>query len=189
MKKNLLLTSRIKAFESIVSSAECKGEAGEIISIEHGIQTINEQLIKSRENNLSVYVVGNGGSAGVASHVVNDFVNIGKLKAHSFHDISLLTCMANDYGYKNVYSEPLRTMIKSDDILIAISSSGESENILNAADIAKKNGAYVITFSGFKPDNCLREKGDINIYLSSDDYGFVEYGHAFILHNITDRFM
>ena len=94
MKKNLLLTSRIKAFESIVSSAECKGEAGEIISIEDGIQTINEQLIKSRENNLSVYVVGNGGSAGVASHVVNDFVNIGKLKAHSFHDISLLTCMA-----------------------------------------------------------------------------------------------
>ena len=95
---------------------------------------------------LSVYVVGNGGSAGIASHVVNDFVNIGKLKAYSFHDISLLTCMANDYGYKNVYSEPLRIMIKSDDILIAISSSGESENIINSTDTAKKNGAYVINF-------------------------------------------
>ena len=189
MKKNLSLTGRIKAFESIVSSAECSNIKGEKISIESGIETINEQLIRIKENDLSVYVVGNGGSAGIASHVVNDLVNIGKLKAHSFHDISLLTCMANDYGYKNVYSEPLRIMIKSDDILIAISSSGESENIINSTDTAKKNGAYVITFSGFKLDNRLREKGDINIYLSSDDYGFVEYGHAFILHNITDRFM
>ena len=91
MKKNLSLTSRIKVFESIVSSAECSNIKGEKISIENGIETINEQLIRSRENDLSVYVVGNGGSAGIASHVVNDFVNIGKLKAYSFHDISLLT--------------------------------------------------------------------------------------------------
>ena len=73
------------------------------------------------------------------------------------------------------------------DILIAISSSGQSRNIVNAVAVAKKNGATVITLSGFQDNNPLRQIGHYNLWLNSKDYGQVEIGHAFILHYLTDR--
>jgi D-sedoheptulose 7-phosphate isomerase len=73
-------------------------------------------------------------------------------------------------------------------VLIAISSSGNSINIRNAVDIAKKHQAMIVTLSGFSESNPLRKMGNINIWLDSDDYGFVEIGHQFLLHNIADRF-
>ena len=132
--------------------------------------------------------MGNGGSAAVASHALVDFINVAKIHTQVLHESSLITCMANDYGYENAYSRVLSTFMKSGDILIAISSSGKSVNICNAAKEAKKVGAKVITFTGFNEDNSLRRLGDINFWLNSNDYGYVEVGHQFILHNISDRF-
>ena len=95
--------------------------------------------------------------------------------------------MANDYGYENVFSNIIKHTLKPKDVLIAISSSGQSENIIAAVKAAKNNDSIVITFSGFKQDNKLRTSGDINFWSNSDDYGIVEIAHQFILHNIADR--
>jgi D-sedoheptulose 7-phosphate isomerase len=189
MTIDMSILTRIEMFQSIIASAECTDGKSKKKSLDDGLEAIKNYLDKAKNNDNSIYIVGNGGSAGIASHVVNDMINVAKLKAFTFHDISLLTCMANDYGYENVYAEPLRNMLRKGDMLIAISSSGKSNNIINATKMARLKGANIITFSGFEADNELRKQGDLNIYLSSNDYGFVEYGHAFILHNITDRFM
>lgn len=145
-------------------------------------------LAQVRKSQNSVYVIGNGGSAGVASHAVIDFVNVAKLRAFTLHESALLTCMANDYGYENAFAKILAQMAKPGDVLIAISSSGNSKNIRNAAVQMTGNGGAVITLSGFVGSNPLRALGDINIWLDSCDYGFVEIGHQFILHNMSDRF-
>ena len=79
-------------------------------------------------------------------------------------------------------------MAKPGDALVAISSSGKSPNICNAAAQVRGSGGTVITLSGFASDNPLRRLGDINIWLDSTDYGFVEIGHQFVLHNVADRF-
>ncbi|HIE00255.1 MAG TPA: SIS domain-containing protein [Thiotrichaceae bacterium] len=185
--KDMGLITRVTAFAEVVSTCCCSDSLGKILAIEATFENILHQLNEIQKNNHSLFLIGNGGSAGIASHALVDFVNIGKLKAFTLHDVSLLTCMANDYGYENVYSQALESLISEQDILIAISSSGQSPNILNAADKALNKKATVITLTGFDKNNPLRSRGDINIWLNSDDYGFVELGHGFILHNLADR--
>lgn len=149
---------------------------------------VMRRLAQACESQGSVYVIGNGGSAGVASHAVIDLVNVAKLRAFTLHEPALLTCMANDYGYEQAFARLLAQMAKPGDVLIAISSSGNSANIRNAATQMTDSGGAVITLSGFAADNPLRSLGDINIWLDSRDYGLVEIGHQFILHNMSDRF-
>jgi D-sedoheptulose 7-phosphate isomerase len=141
-----------------------------------------------RKNARNLYLVGNGGSAGVASHSATDFFNVAKLKAVTLHESALLTCMANDFGYENAFARMLSQMVQPGDVVIAISSSGNSPNIRNAATQARENGGTVVTLSGFASDNLLRSMGEINIWLDSNQYGLVEIGHQFILHNVSDRF-
>jgi D-sedoheptulose 7-phosphate isomerase len=181
------LITRVAAFAEIVSACCCSDNQGKILALETALETILYQLNEIQKKNHSLFLIGNGGSAGIASHALVDFVNIGKLKAFTLHDVSLLTCMANDYGYEKVYSQALESLITEQDILIAISSSGQSPNILNAANTALNKKATVITLTGFDKNNPLRSRGDINIWLNSEDYGFVELGHGFILHNLADR--
>ena len=144
-------------------------------------------LFRSQKGN-KVVLFGNGGSAGVAAHAATDFFNVAKIKTFTLHESSLLTCMTNDFGYENAFAKMLDQVINNNDVLIAISSSGNSINIRNAVEVAKKHKATIITLSGFSKDNPLRKMGNINIWLDSNDYGFVEIGHQFLLHNIADRF-
>ena len=191
MKKTLeklSLQSRINQFSSTFESIELTEKHGALMSIEQGIEILMNMLFLTRKNNNTVYVIGNGGSAAVASHAVTDLSNVGKFRAFTLHDQSLLTCMVNDYGYENAFSRILGQVAMQGDILIAISSSGSSMNICNAASQMVDRGGKVITLTGFAEDNTLRTLGDINIWLNSDDYGFVEIGHQFILHNLSDRF-
>src|SRR5205823_5424508 len=98
-------------------------------SLEHVVQLLRD----ARRHNAGVYVIGNGGSAAVASHAVTDFLNIGRLRAMSVHDAALLTCMANDFGYDQAFARVLSTVARSGDIVFTISSSGRSSNMCNAA--------------------------------------------------------
>ena len=118
--------------------------------------------------------------------MMEDWAKILKYESFSFSDPALITCFANDYGYENAITEWLRIYLKPDDILVAISSSGNSANIINAVEFANRNKSIVITLSGFKPDNKLRNKGTINFYLNSTSYGIVECYHQTILHTILD---
>ena len=95
--------------------------------------------------------------------------------------------MANDYGYENAFARILYTLAQPGDALIAISSSGKSPNICNAAAKVRELGGSIVTLSGFAPDNPLRALGNLNIWLDARDYGMVEIGHQFVLHNIADH--
>lgn len=133
-----------------------------------------------------IYVIGNGGSAGIASHFSNDLMKALQIPSQTLYDSNLMTCLANDIGYENVFSYPLERLIKSNDLLVAISSSGQSPNILKAVDAAQAKSAAVITLSGFKADNSLRKQGNLNFWIDRCDYGLVETAHFFLLHTVID---
>ncbi len=185
---NMQLENRVRQFSALLNSCEITRKEGTPLGIEPGISVVMEILAKVRNNGNSVYVIGNGGSAAVASHAVIDLINVAKLRAFTLHEPSVLTCIVNDYGYENAYSRLLAHIARPGDALIAISSSGRSMNIRNAASQVIDNGGSVITLSGFSPENPLRSLGEVNIWLDANDYGLVEVGHQFILHNLSDRF-
>ena len=185
---NITLTARIEKFSQIIGLTKITNIKQQTCDLETEIISLQERLLILKNGHRNLYIVGNGGSAGVAAHAVTDFFNVAKIRATTLHESSLLTCMANDFGYENAVARMLAQLINPGDAVIAISSSGNSMNMINAANIAIERGAYVVTLTGFSANNPLRELGHTNIWLDSDDYGFVEVGHQFILHNIADRF-
>lgn len=133
-----------------------------------------------------IFFVGNGGSAAIASHQAIDYTKNGGKKAVALNDPMALTCLANDYGYEHVFSKQLEHQASPWSLLIAISSSGKSQNILNAVTTAKEIGCKIITLSGFDPKNPLRRMGDVNFHIASEDYGHVEIVHLSILHSMVN---
>lgn len=133
-----------------------------------------------------IYFIGNGGSNSICSHMMEDYAKIGRFRTHAFSDASLITCYANDYGYERAMAEWLKLHFEPGDLLVAISSSGESKNILNAVAQARELGGRVISLSGFAPDNTLSKTGDINFVTPVRNYGIVECFHQTILHIILD---
>lgn len=161
----------------------------EMISLENASQGVIESLASIAKTHNKIIFLGNGGSSGIASHSATDYLKNGRLRALTLSDAATLTCLSNDYGYERVYSEWLTFHGKENDLLFAISSSGQSENILNAVKTAKDLKMKVVTFSGFKQDNPLRALGDINFYIESCEYGFVELAHQTQIHQFLDRYM
>jgi len=104
----------------------------------------------------------------------------------AFGDGAVLTCLGNDFGYADVFSRQIEWHGGAGDLLIAISSSGASPNILNGVLAARSKGSRVVTFSGFREDNPLRQTGDINFYVRAQEYGFVELAHQSLLHAMLD---
>jgi D-sedoheptulose 7-phosphate isomerase len=156
------------------------------ISDEEAFKYALEILSQVKTQKGMTYVIGNGGSAGIASHFCTDLVKTLEIPAMTFYDSNLLTCLGNDYGYEHVFSVPMKTLAKSEDVLVAISSSGKSPNIINAALMARKKGCKVITLSGFSGVNPLRQLGDLNFFIDKADYGFVEMAHFCLLHTFID---
>ncbi len=183
----MTLGARGAEFQRVVAAAEVTDQAGRRSDTEAAMVAMVGMLKELRSAGDRLYVVGNGGSAGVASHAVTDFLNVARLRAMTLHEPSLLTCMSNDFGYEVAFARILATLASPGDALIAISSSGQSANIRNAAAEMRKLGGKTVTLSGFKRDNPLRMLGDLNFWLDSTDYGMVEIGHQFVLHNIADR--
>ena len=143
-------------------------------------------LKKIKKNKKKVIIVGNGGSAAMASHVSVDLTKICKIRATNFNEADLLTCFSNDYGYENWIKKALSFYADKGDLLICISSSGESKNIINGANFAKKIGCKVITFTGFDKKNKVKKIGHINFWLNSKNYNLVEMTHHIWLLSIVD---
>jgi len=143
-------------------------------------------LTDAKKASKKILLVGNGGSAAVASHMQNDLCKAGDTQALVFTEQPLLTAYANDDGYDSAYESSMKLWAESGDVLIAISSSGSSENILRACGVAKKTDGRIITMSGFSPENPLRSIGDVNFYVPSESYGVVETAHAALGHYLTD---
>jgi D-sedoheptulose 7-phosphate isomerase len=141
---------------------------------------------KATDDGGKLMFIGNGGSAGIASHMAIDFTKNGRMPAMCFNDGAALTCMGNDYGYEEVFAKQLSFQAHKGDVLFAISSSGSSENILRAVSVARQRGCAVITMSGFKADNPLRALGDMNFYIGLSEYGLVEVAHTAMIHAVVD---
>ncbi len=187
MKKNLELSARSHEFSALLNNTRCTNLHGEKEDTEESLTNLVKQLVSTNDRGGSIYIIGNGGSAAVASHALTDFINACHLRAYTLHESSLITCMANDFGYEEAFKLILKTVFREHDFLFAISSSGKSPNIHHAVDTAKNMGGKIVTLSGFQPDNKLSKMGHLNYWLDSSDYGLVEIGHLFILHNIADR--
>ena len=143
-------------------------------------------LIKNLKKKNKIIFVGNGGSASIASHCSIDFNKTLKKRSITFNDANLITCYANDYGHENWMAEALKTYGDYGDILILISSSGKSKNIINCALRAKKNKIKIITFSGFDKNNQLKKMGFINFWVNSKKYNQIEMVHHIWLLSICD---
>jgi D-sedoheptulose 7-phosphate isomerase len=176
----------LSQFESVLNAAQwTRGTEAISSSIGEGawLDTLSQLFLHQGE----VFVLGNGGSAAIAAHVANDLTNVSGVHADALQNMAELTCHANDYGYDQAYARLLSHKMHANDVLLAISSSGKSSNLLHAVDMARQKDAKVLTFTGFSPDNPLRQLGDLNLWLDCCDYGIVEVGHQLLLHYLTDR--
>lgn len=133
-----------------------------------------------------IFFIGNGGSNAICSHMMEDFAKILGLRTFSFSDASLITCFSNDYGYDKAIEEWLKIHIEPGDYVVAISSSGNSPNIINAAEFSLGLKAHLISLSGFSPNNMLNQLGEIRFHVGIENYGIVECFHQIILHMILD---
>ncbi|MFL2809736.1 MAG: SIS domain-containing protein [bacterium] len=150
--------------------------------LEQAVMMIQE----THQSGKKIIVVGNGGSAAMASHVAVDFTKAAKIRAINFNEADLITCFANDYGYEHWVEKAMEAYADPEDLAILISSSGSSMNIINGAKKAKEMGLFVITVSGFLPDNPLRELGNVNLWVDSTEYNIVEMTHHVWLVAIID---
>ena len=141
-----------------------------------------------QQRDAHLYIIGNGGSAGMASHMAADAAKNGRLRALAFNDPSLLTATGNDLAYDQVFSLPLERLARAGDLLIAISSSGNSPNIVRALEGARRLDVGTVTLSGMRADNRARALGDLNFYVPPPRYGWAESAHQVILHYWFDQY-
>ena len=169
----------------VLTQVQCANGAGTLAladGLEQAVALVTDQTAKGRK----VMFVGNGGSASIASHQATDYLKNGGMRALAFNDAAMLTCVSNDLGYERVFEKQVAMLADPGDVLIAISSSGKSENILRAVAAGVAAGTRTITMSGFAPDNPLRQHGELAFYVPSHSYGFVEIAHLALCHCIVD---
>ena len=151
------------------------------------IISVKDVLVNTKKNNAKIMIFGNGGSAAIASHVSIDLTKNANLRSVNFNEADLITCFANDYGYERWVEKAIDFYADDNDVLILISSSGKSQNMINACKAARnKKISKIITFTGHNKDNPLSKLGDINFWINSKAYNFVENTHQIWLLSIVD---
>ena len=143
-------------------------------------------LIKKNSKRNKIIICGNGGSSSIASHVATDITKILNKKTLTFADDNLITCYANDYGYENWTLELMKIYLEPKDLVILISSSGMSQNIVNAAKYIKTKKNILITLTGFNKKNKLKKYGNVNVWVDSKKYNIIEMVHHIFLVAIID---
>ena len=140
--------------------------------------------VKNNKNKL--IFAGNGASASISDHGAVDFTKQGGVRSITFNEANLITAFSNDYGYENWTAKAIDFYANNGDVLVLTSVSGESPNIIKAAERAKEIGLKVVTFSGKSSNNSLRSLGDINFWVDSDAYNIVECIHMMWLTTVVD---
>lgn len=156
-------------------------------SIDNSFLVWKKATLLIREEKRTIFLIGNGASASMASHTAADLAKNARVRTEVFSDLSLITAIANDMGFENVFVEPLRRRMRTGDMLVAISSSGQSSNVILAAEEAQRKGGFIVTLSAMETNNKLRSLGMLNFYLPASTYGMAETGHAAILHYWIDQ--
>ena len=175
--------------KDLVDSVEVTDNGLKKIDFYDGVYKASELIQKQTSLGRKLIFIGNGASATISSHQATDFWKNGGMRAIAFNDAALITCVSNDIGYKHVFEKSIEMFADDGDILFAISSSGQSENIITGAKAAKNKNCEIITLSGFAHNNPLRSKGNINFYVPSNFYGHVEILHHSICHCVLEYIM
>lgn len=147
--------------------------------------------VKSMRDELKglLFFCGNGASATMAEHMSHDWFQNAEVNTTTCAETAHITAISNDLSYEDVFSYRIRRILSDRDILVTISSSGNSPNIVKALETGREKGAYCITFSGKDADNKSRKLGDLNFYVPLNTYGLVESVHSVILHAALDNFL
>ena len=177
-------TSRLAGILDQLSVRDANGNE---LDQDEGFTHLKNLTLKVRRPGNRIFFIGNGASASMASHFAADIAKNGKIATETFSDLSLLTAIANDISYDHVFAEPLRLKMITGDMLIAISSSGNSPNVLLGAETFKERKGTVVTLSAMREDNSLRKLGSLNFYLPAETYGLAETAHAAVMHFWTDQ--
>jgi D-sedoheptulose 7-phosphate isomerase len=179
----LLATNYLQTFESLMRQMDM-----------NALERIVQRLRQARDSGATIYVAGNGGSAATASHWVNDLGKATKaagrapMRVMSLSDnVSWLTALANDEGYERVFSGQLENFARPGDVLIVMSASGNSPNLIQAVELAGRRGVATVGFLGFD-GGALKNKVDECLWLRTERgaYGLVESAHALLCHVLTD---
>ena len=183
MKGSIFWLRRLAA---LLDESTCRYR-GESVSLDAGLQTLARIWAKQRTEDRAVYWIGNGGSAALVSHLSQDLLNTCGIRSLTFNDPALITCTANDYGYRDVFARPLCAVARERDVLMAISSSGMSDNIVGAAEAALENGLDLITCSAFAEHNRLQTlPATLAFHTPTENYGQAELTHGALLHAAID---
>jgi D-sedoheptulose 7-phosphate isomerase len=177
---------RVDRLAEVLNRVSFRGSSGEDLAADEGFALWCQLTRACHQQHGAVFLVGNGASASLASHFAADLAKNARLHTQVFSDLSLLTAIANDMGYQEVFAEPLRRRGRAIDLLVAISSSGRSVNVLHAVQTARQLGMNVVTLSGMSPGNSLRTLGTLNVHVEANTYGTVETCHAAVLHRWMD---
>ena len=158
-------------------------ESADLESLKESIKIINDCSAK----NGKLILVGNGGSAAMASHVSVDFTKTANIRAVNFNEADLITCFGNDYGYENWVAKAIEAYADTNDVVILVSSSGSSKNIINGATKSVSMKLTTVTLTGFDYDNPVKKIGDINLWVDSSSYNVVEMTHHIWLLAMVDK--
>mgnify|MGYP001375283527 FL=1 len=143
-------------------------------------------ILKTNQNKKKLMIFGNGGSAAIASHIAVDFTKAVRIRATNYNEADLITCLSNDFGYQYWVSQAIEFYADKGDIIILISSSGTSSNIINGAKKANEMGLKVISFTGFKKDSEVSKNSNLNFWVDSNEYNIIEMAHHVWLVSIID---
>ena len=160
------------------------------------IEKFVEVLLEARERESSIFFIGNGGSAATASHFANDIAIGTRTYEKPFRAISLcdnqavITAIANDDGYEKIFSQQLQVLLKKQDVVVAISASGNSPNLLDAIDTAKKMNTITVGISAFDGGK-MKEMVDVSLHVPTEkgEYGPAEDAHMVLDHLVSNYLM
>jgi D-sedoheptulose 7-phosphate isomerase len=156
--------------------------------LESYLLKFKDMVLQCSKNRGTSFFIGNGGSAATSSHIAVDLSKNAKVKALNFNDADLITCFANDFGHDHWMKEAIKIYSNKNDLIVLISASGNSKNILNAAEYCVKNSIPLVTFSGMSKDNNLKKinNNGLNFWVDSKAYNHIEMVHHFLLVCLVD---
>ena len=147
---------------------------------------LTDKIKKIKKYKKKIIIFGNGGSSSISSHFSVDLTKNGKVRCLNLNKNNLITCFSNDYGFEKWIEKALYYYADKGDLIILISSSGNSKNMLNAAKFANKKKLFLTTFTGMKKNNSLKKLGDLNLWVDSKAYNMIENIHQMWLLAIVD---
>ena len=175
--------------ENALKELNATDAAGRVLPVDEAFTRWVTLTRDTRDGHNTLFIVGNGGSAMIAGHFAADACKNAKLRALALNDVALLTASANDLAFAEVFAVPLAQLGREGDLLITVSSSGNSPNIIRAIEVGRTTGMNIVTLSGKASDNRSRAMGDLNFYVPANRYGWVESAHHIAMHHWLDQYL